>query len=112
MTKYQRSNQIWSLLICAARERKSYRYGDVAEILGFGGAGTLSQFLGPIMWLCEDNDWPPLTALIVNGKTGTPNDGLITLEEINTDRELIYKHDWFAIVPPQLEDFRNADRHS
>ena len=41
----------------AARERQAYRYGDIAEILGFGGAGVMAQFLGPIMWeFCEDNE--------------------------------------------------------
>lgn len=111
MTRYQRSNQIWSLLICAARERKSYTYGDVADILGFGGAGTMAQLLGPIMWLCEDNEWPPLTALVVNRETGLPGEGLSTLEDVNEDRELVFNFDWFLLEPPQIQDFKNADRN-
>lgn len=110
MTRYQRSCQIWSLLICAANERKSYTYGDVAEILGFGGAGTMAQFLGPIMWLCEDNEWPPLTVLVVNQDTGLPGEGLSTLEEVNEDREAVFGFDWFSLEPPQTEDFENADK--
>lgn len=111
MNRYQRSSQIWSLLICAARERKSYTYGDIADILGFGGAGTMSQFLGPIMWLCDDNNWPPLTVLIVAQDSGLPNDGLVTLEEVNKDREQVFKFDWFEIEPPQIVDFEKADRY-
>ncbi|MEQ7870448.1 hypothetical protein V6R97_07320 [Chromohalobacter salexigens] len=110
MTRYQRSSQIWSLLICAARERKSYTYGEVADILGFGGAGTMAQFLGPIMWFCEDNDYPPLTVLVVNADTGMPGSGLSTLEEVNVDREDVFAFDWFDLEPPQCETFRNSDR--
>jgi len=89
MTRYQRSSQIWSLLICAARERNSYTYGGIADILGFGGAGTMAQFLGPIMWLCEDKGLPPLTVLVVNQETGLPGEGLCTLEAVNEDRESV-----------------------
>jgi alkylated DNA nucleotide flippase Atl1 len=64
-------------LICAANERKSYTYGNIADILGFGGAGTMAQFLGPIMWLCEDNEWPPLTVLVVNQDTGLPGEATV-----------------------------------
>ena len=112
MTRYQRSSQIWALLICAARERKSFTYGDVADILGFGGAGTMGQFLGPIMWLCEDNEWPPLTVLVVNQETGLPGEGLSTIEEVNEDREAVFLFDWFGREPPQNLDFDEADRNN
>lgn len=98
------------MLICAARERKTYRYGDIAGVLGFGGAGTMAQLLGPIMWLCEDSGWSPLTVLVVNQDTGLPGEGLSTLEEVNKDREAVFAFDWFAVAPPQGHDFQRADR--
>jgi alkylated DNA nucleotide flippase Atl1 len=110
MTRYERSMQIWSLLICAAKERKTYTYGDVADILGMGGAGVMAQFLAPIMWLCEDRDWPPLTVLVVNQNSGLPGDGLTTIENVNTDREKVFNFDWFGVVPPSLQGFTSADR--
>lgn len=110
MTRYQRSMQIWSLLICAANDRKTYTYGDIADILSMKGAGVMSQFLGPIMWLCEDNGWPPLTVLVVNQGTGLPGEGLTTIENVNTDREQVFNFDWFGLVPPTLQSFDSADR--
>jgi alkylated DNA nucleotide flippase Atl1 len=110
MTRYQRSLQIWSLLVAAAKERKSYTYGDVAKILGMGGAGVLGQFLGPIMWYCEDHELPPLTVLVVNHDSGLPGEGLTTLENVNQDRERVFGYDWFSIVPPETEDFEKASR--
>ena len=110
MTIYQRSSQIWSLLVCAARERKSYTYGQISEILGFKGAGVMGQFLNPIMRFCEDNKLPPLTVLVVNQDTGLPGEGLSTLEDVNEDREEVFSFDWFRINPPQITDLEEADR--
>jgi alkylated DNA nucleotide flippase Atl1 len=110
MTRYQRSMQIWSLLICAANDRRTFTYGDIADILGMGGAGVMAQFLGPIMWLCEDNEWPPLTVLVVNQESGLPGDGLTTIENVNRDREKVFNFDWFGLEPPTLQSFDSADR--
>ncbi len=109
MTRYQRSLQIWILLVCAARERRSYTYGNIANILGMGGAGVMAQFLGPIMHYCQRNGYPPLTVLVVNQETGLPGDGLVTLEEINQDREMVFRFDWFGIEPPETTDFAQAN---
>ena len=100
--------QIWSLLICAARDRKIYTYGDVASALGMRGAGVMGQFLGPIMHYCEQNDLPPLTVLVVNKDSGLPGEGLTTLAEVNSDRESVFAFDWFGIGPPETKDFREA----
>ena len=105
VTRYQRSLQIWALLVCAARERRSYTYGDIAKILGMKGAGVMAQFLGPIMWYCENNDLPPLTVLVVNQETGLPGEGLSTIEEVNSDRELVFNYDWFSLKPPETSGF-------
>jgi hypothetical protein len=110
MTRYQRSVQIWTLLIVAAKERKSYTYGDVAQILDMGGAGVLAQFLGPIMWYCEDHELPPLTVLVVNQETGCPSEGLTTLEDEDKDRERVFNYSWFSIAPPETKEFEKADR--
>ena len=112
MTRYERCMQIWSLLICAANDRKTYTYGDVADILGMKGAGVMAQFLGPIMWMCEDRKWPPLTVLVVNQSTGLPGEGLTTIENVNTDREKVFNFDWFSLIPPSVQDFGSADRNT
>lgn len=111
MTKHQRASQIWSLLICAARERKSYTYGDIAKILGFAGAGVFAHLLGPIMRFCEEKGFPPLTVLVVKQDTGLPGEGLSTLEDVNKDREAVFNFDWFSVEPPQNSDFENSDKN-
>jgi hypothetical protein len=108
MTKLQRSMQIWSLLICAARERKTYTYGLIADALSMGGAGVMAQFLDPIMRFCADKNYPPLTVLVVNQDTGLPGEGLVTIQNVNVDRESVFNFDWFSIEPPQVSDFENS----
>lgn len=112
MTKYQRALQIWSILICAANERKTYTYGGIADILGFEGAGVMGQMLGPIMNYCYEEDLPPLTVLVVNQETGLPSDGLITVTKKNMHqrREEVFNFDWFSLEPPQIEDFKETDQ--
>jgi len=75
-----------------------------------GGAGVLAQFLGPIMWYCDDRGLPPLTVLVVNQQTGQPSEGLTTSENFDEDRERVFKHDWFSIEPPGTHEFEEADR--
>ena len=108
MTKYQRALQIWALLVCAARERKTYTYGEVAGILGWKGAGVMAQFLDPVMRYCEHHDLPPLTTLVVNQATGLPGEGLSTVGDVNADREKVFGYEWFSVAPPESADFSNA----
>ena len=70
----------------------------------------LGSFLGPIMFLCEEKNLPPLTVLVVNKETGLPGEGLTTLENVNRDREKVFAHDWFGVDPPGTDDFERADR--
>ncbi|SIO25456.1 hypothetical protein [Halodesulfovibrio marinisediminis] len=111
MTKYQRALQIWSILICAAKERKTYTYGGIADMLGFEGAGGITQMLGPIVHYCYKYKLPPLTLLVVNQETGMPSHELFTVTKSNMPqrREEVFHFDWFALRPPQIEDFQEAD---
>ena len=74
MTRAERAMQIWQILITAAHDRRTLTYGRVAALLGFKGAGVISQFLNPIMGYCEAKDLPPLTVLVVNQDTGLPGE--------------------------------------
>ena len=105
MTRSQRAVQIWALLVCAARERRTYTYGGMADMLGFGGAQVLGSLLAPIMRLCRARGWPPLTILVVNQSTGRPGDGLPLDDSVDVERERVFNFDWFSLEPPETEDF-------
>lgn len=62
----ERAMQIWQILIAAAHDRRTMTYHQLADLLGFAGAGVFAQPLSLIMHHCDDHDLPPLTVLVVN----------------------------------------------
>ena len=106
----QRALQIWTLLVCAARERRTYTYEDIAGILRVVRADFIGGWLGPIMYYCQRKDWPPLTVLVVKKETGQPGDGYERRggRKLSEEREAVFAFDWFEAKPPESEDFRQA----
>lgn len=105
MTRSERAMQVWMILLCAAHERKCFTYREVANFLGFQGAGVLSQILDRIMRYCDDNDLPPLTSLVIRQDTLEPGDGLTTVTNLSRDQQSVFNKDWFSLYPVQIIDF-------
>jgi len=105
MSRPARAMQVWQILIAAAHERRTLTYGDVADLLGFDGAGVLAQTLGLIMTYCKNEGLPPLTVLVVKHDTGLPGEGLTTVENLPRDREAVYQYAWYGRFPVQISDF-------
>lgn len=103
-----RALQIWQILIGLAYNRQTMTYGQVADVLGYEGAGVLGRQLGHIMHFCDQNDLPALTVLIVNCDTGLPGEGLETRKNLHEEREEVFKQDWFSIYPPSTSELANS----
>lgn len=101
MTKAERAQQIWQVLVSAASNRQVLTYGLVADRIGMG-PGTLAGPLGCIMNYCEREDLPPLTVLVVGKGRGTPGHGLATVTPSTQDREreAVFAFNWFSRLPP------------
>ncbi|WP_417559750.1 hypothetical protein [Marinomonas sp.] len=82
-----RALQIWQILIGFAFERKITTYLEVADILGYKGAGTLDRQLGHILHFCNENGLAPLTVLVVNSETGLPGSGFVIEGDLHRERE-------------------------
>lgn len=107
-TLENRALQIWQILIGFAYERKITTYGEIANILGYKGAGTLDRQLGHILHFCAQNKLPPLSVLVVNSETGLPGDGFDTTGDLHKQREKVFNFDWFDIIPPTPTEFASA----
>lgn len=107
-TLENRALQIWQILIGFAYARKITTYSEIADILGYEGAGTLNRQLGHIMHFCDQNKLPPLTVLVVNSETGLPGEGFETEGDLHRKREKVFNHDWFDIIPPTPKEFAEA----
>ena len=114
---YEYSVKIWALLVCAARERKTFTYGGLAKALGmqgpFASKQDVKEHLGPIMHYCNDKVFPPLTVLVVNQETGVPGKGLKVKgrnadKDMNWHRERVFKKSWLKSALPSASDFQDA----
>jgi hypothetical protein len=107
MTRAQRAQLAWQVLVAAAHNRQVLTYTIVAERIGMG-AGTLAEVLGCIMYYCRQQSLPPLTVLVVKQDTGLPGEGLRTLEDLARDREAVFNTEWFKRMPPTEVELETA----
>jgi hypothetical protein len=103
----KRALQIWLILIGLAHNRQTITYGKLADLLEFRGAGVLAAPLGHIMYWCQHNGLPGLTVLVVNQDSGLPGQGLVGVE-LNAGREDVFKYNWYGLVPPTVDELRDA----
>ncbi len=107
----QRALQAWQILIAAAASRQTVTYLLLSQKMYRRNAqGVLDKVLGHVACFCNERGLPTLTALVVGKKRGTPGhdipvDPSKTMDEI---RELIYRTDWFDIVPPSASQLKAA----
>lgn len=113
MTRSERAQLAWQVLVAAAHNRQVLTYSILADHIGMG-PGTLAEVLGCIMHYCAQKNLPPLTVLVVNKDTGLPGAGLRTLEDLPRDRERVFAEEWFKRLPPTEPEldaaFRSGDR--
>jgi hypothetical protein len=62
MTRKQRSQQLWSILVLAARNRQVLTYEIISQACRVP-APSLGDFLRPIQQYCSENNMPPLTSM-------------------------------------------------
>ena len=108
--RYTRALQIWLVLVAQAARGQTLTYGDLAKVLGFKGAGSLGQFLDPVMRYCENEGLPPLTAIVVNQDTREPGAGLPGIRNLSTEQGRVFDFPWFRIVPPTPREFMQVHR--
>ena len=85
-------------------------YGELADLMGFGGAGTIGWPLDYVLCYCVIHQLPPLTTLVFNQDTGLPGTGL-KFDDWQADCERVYQFNWYGLVPPTPQEFDEALRH-
>lgn len=96
-----RALQVYQYLICCAANNRTCTYKDVANVIGYKGAGVLENILGHIHFWCVQNDLPKLTCIVVNKITGRPGHGLSAwVSDIDKERVAVFNQDWWDIMPP------------
>ena len=108
-----RALQAWQYLIGKAANRQLVKYDELSELMGYPDNRPMGSILGFIMFYCEQNRMPPLTLIVVN-KSGVPGSGFTAeiLKNYPKRREAVFDFPWYKIIPPTIEEFRQAKENS
>lgn len=109
MTKYERAQQLWAILVMAARNRQVLTYGIIEKATGLVRP-SIGGMLSPIQNYCINKKLPPLTILVVSDKTGTPGDGFIAAADIPKTQQEVFAYDWLEYGCPQTPELKKYDR--
>lgn len=106
-----RALQAWLILIGQARNRQIITYGQLADIMGFPGALPTIDIVTFIAAFCisQKDTIPPLTAIVVNQKTGLPGEGYPwDFDKISEYQQKVFRYDWYSLIPPTFKEFEEA----
>ncbi len=108
MNQYQRSMQIWSMLVFAAKHHKIVSYENISKLIGVPTPGV-GRFLFLILRYCAQNNLPPLTSIVISHVTGRPGDGFPEDMDIIESQSRTFVYDWLSRQVPNSDDFQSAD---
>jgi hypothetical protein len=109
MKIHESASWIWPLLALAARNRQVLTYDLLGRLIGIPRFG-LGKHLEPIQSYCLLRRLPPLTALVVNEKTGLPGDGFIAAQDVPAAQQKCFQYDWLKETKPRPGDLLEAVR--
>ena len=105
----ERALQIWQILISKADNSQTITYADLGRKMGFREPAVVRQgLLLPVARYCEINNLPDLTILVVGEHTGVPGREVPEGFDPNTERQRVFRESWYQVVPPTLEELRQA----
>lgn len=107
-----RAVQAWQILISKAMNRQTITYEGLSLLMYKKPApGVLDHILGHIAYYCQDNELPPLTAIVVGKGRGIPGADIpIDPATFDSERERVYDYDWYNVYPPSEEELEQAFR--
>lgn len=107
MTREQRSQQLWSILVLGARNRQLLTYEMIGQACGVPAA-AIGDFLRPIQQFCSEKKLPALTSIIVGKDTGVPGEGFLASSEVPKSQADVFAKDWLAETAPSAEQLAAA----
>ena len=109
-----RAQQVWMVLVEAAANRRTITYLELALRMGFNenSRHLTARYLEPVARYCQQEGLPVLTSLVVSEVSGLPGTGLLPFipegSSYESERELVYRDDWYRLIPPSPDDFQDA----
>jgi hypothetical protein len=110
-TPFPTTEPAWGLraylvLIGCAADRQTVTYDALARRIKRSGANLLTRPLVLITRWCQQHCLPALASLVVEQTTGlpAPDFAAISRGEIPREQERVWEFDWYAILPPTIEE--------
>jgi|SRR5579864_7325961 len=105
-----RAVQAWQILVSKAMNRQTLTYEGLSKLMyGREAAGVLARILGHIAFYGKLNNLPPLTTIVVGKGPGKPGSHIpVDPLRIDTEREIVYRYNWYDIYPPSEGDLAAA----
>jgi hypothetical protein len=94
------------ILIGCAADHQTVTYDAIARRIKRGGPDLMANPLALITRWCQQHGLPALACLVVEGTTGLPAPGFAAIGrgEIHREQERVWEFDWYAILPPTIEE--------
>lgn len=96
---------MWQVLISRASNRQTVTYQVLTQAVG-GDIPPVAagRYLHLLLVYCREKGLPSISTLVVNGYSGQPSQKSRYINRLYREREKVYGHNWFAIMPPSLEE--------
>lgn len=107
MTRAERAQQLWGILVLAATNRQILTYSIVEKLTGLHRAG-IGDCLRPIQQYCTEQHLPALTSLVVSEETGLPGVGFIAAQDVPAAQVRVFAHHWLDVRAPTEAQFEDA----
>lgn len=91
----ERAYKAWNVLTNSAKNRSLITYKELGDKIGVHHR-SIRYVLGLIQDYCMDNEYPPLTILVINQDTGKPGDGFVAWDIENSEDGVkkVYNYNW------------------
>jgi hypothetical protein len=109
MSRFDQTAIVWPLLVFAAGNRQVLTYDLLGRLVGVPPS-DLGRILEPIQSHCILKKLPPLTSIVVSGRTGVPGEGFIAAGNVPQAQAETFLFDWLNCPVPSREDYQAAVR--
>jgi hypothetical protein len=104
--------QAWQILVSLAHNRQTATYEQMSQIMEYGTGHNVKYALDPIFWFCEENELPPLTALVVLKRDGVPGNAFVeAYPDFPRVQAKVFNYPWYELYPPTAEQYAELIGH-
>jgi len=103
-----RAVQLYQILIGYAARRQTIGYKELAGLIGWKSGRPLNKPLGYLMYWCQREGLPPITAIVVDINSGLPGLGFTAAAKVPKAQQTVYKKDWYAIYAPTVKELEGT----